>query len=221
MRKFIFVVMIIFVTTLFSQGMYAGGFGIKGGLNFAKISNLQDEELDWLGIEFGAKTGAMFGMFYRFDVGKSFAIQPEVYYSRKGTQASGQIVYLGIPITYDVAIKIDYLEIPVLFKYKIRSKGKFLPALFAGPYIAFKTLGEGSATIKALGLEESEDLELEGLKSTDFGLTFGGSLGYDIGHSSIIIDIRYSLGLSKLSTYEDDPDMKNSAFSILLGYAFD
>jgi hypothetical protein len=122
----------------------------------------------------------------------------------------------GVPIVYSLSINLDYIEIPILFKYKFPAQ-KINFALFAGPYVALKARAKGTFTVSGSGYEESEDVDLEDVKSTDFGLTFGADAAYKIGKGCIIIDLRYSLGLVEIA---DGSDAKNSAFTLMLGFAF-
>jgi hypothetical protein len=220
MKKLSVICLVIVFGLVFSQNVYPNGYGIKAGVNFADISNLENPFLEMLGIKFGTKIGVIAGAFYRIDLTNSFAIQPEVYYSQKGTRASGKGSIYDVPYSYDFSLRLDYIEIPLLMKYRIPTRGKFTPGIFAGPYVAFKVSAKAALTVESEGMKQTQEVDIEDVKKMDFGLAFGANLDFDIGHSSIIIDIRYSLGLSKISEYEDDPDMKNSAFTLMLGYAF-
>jgi hypothetical protein len=135
----------------------------------------------------------------------------------KGTKASGSGVIYGYGYSYDLSIEINYLEVPVLMKYKILPEGDYTPSLFAGPYVAFQMSAKGSATVEVDGVSQTEEMDMEEVKSIDLGITFGGSLGIKVGSGRIILDIRYSFGLTKIA---DDTDAKNSAFTLMLGYAF-
>ena len=57
------------------------------------------------------------------------------------------------------------------------------------------------------------------MKSTDFGLVFGGGVDFGLGKGYFTIDLRYTLGLTTISDFEDE-DVKNGAFSLMLGYSF-
>lgn len=216
MKKLIVLVIAVGFMFTFTQNVYSDGYGIKGGMNVAKISNLEDE--DELIVEgFKTKTGFIFGFFYRFDLNNNLALQPEVYYSMKGTQASGSGVIYGLGYSYDLSIEINYLEVPVLLKYKILPKGNYTPSLFAGPYIAFQMSAKASATVEVEGVTQTEETVMDEVKRIDLGITVGGSLDIKVGSGSIVLDLRYSLGLTKIA---DDSDAKNSSFTLMLGYAF-
>jgi hypothetical protein len=88
------------------------------------------------------------------------------------------------------------------------------PHIYAGPAIAFKAgcsvkFTGGSVTIG--GTCADNDVHL---KSTDFNLTFGG--GVDVGRA--LIDVRYDLGLSKISDETTDNDVKTRTLYLLTGW---
>jgi hypothetical protein len=220
MKKLSVICLVLVFGFVFSQNVYPDGYGIKAGVNFADLSNSQNPILEMFGIRFGTKIGIIAGAFYRIDLTDSFAIQPELYYSQKGTKASGEGSLYGAPYSYDFSFRLDYIEIPILMKYRIPTRGKFTPSIFAGPYVAFKASAKAVLTVESGGVKQTQEVDIEKVKTMDFGLAVGANLDFDIGHSSIIFDIRYSVGLLKISEYENDPEMKNSAFTLMLGYAF-
>ena len=219
MKRFSVIFLVIVFSLGFTQDVYPGVFGIKGGVNFARVSNLEEEEY----LDFGTKHGLIIGCFYRFDLGASFSIQPEAYFSMKGTKAAGEDSAFGVPYSYDFRIKLNYLEFPILLKYKFPASGKLKPSLFAGPYLGFNSSAKTYARVESMGVVETEEEDVsEDVKNAEFGITVGASLDYDIGHSIIIIDVRYSFGLTRIQDDPDPgtPDAKNSVFSLMLGFAF-
>jgi hypothetical protein len=135
MKRFSVIFLVIVFGLGFTQDVYSGVFGIKGGVNFARMSNLELVEEDMF--DFGSKHGLIIGCFYRFDLGASFSNQPEAYFSMKGTKATGERSAYGVPYSYDFGFKLNYMEIPILMKYKFPANGKLKSSLFAGPYLGF------------------------------------------------------------------------------------
>lgn len=107
-------------------------------------------------------------------------------------------------------------------------RSKIAPAVFAGPFIGLNT----SAQFQQSGF--AEDVKVPGdfnaadsVKSTDFGVTFGGGLGYKLTtESEIFFDIRYDFGLTKilksgvLNHPDAQADTKTSALLVTAGYRF-
>jgi len=174
-------------------------FGAKAGVNLATLTG---EDSD--GAE--TRTSIHAGMFVEFKITDKFSIQPELLYSAKGTKASGFIE----GIQADIVMKLNYIEIPVMFRYYVVDKF----SLEAGPYVGFiaaakmkvdTSMGGGTADIK------------DTIKSTDFGLGVGAS--YDV-LDNLFINFRYSMGLSEVGDSGSGDDIKNSVVQFGLGYKF-
>jgi hypothetical protein len=109
---------------------------------------------------------------------------------------------------------LAYLEIPILAKFIIATQGSVKPSLFAGPAVAIILNNKFKAVDNGTAYEGS----FEGIKSTDFGLAFGGGLEII---RKITVDLRYTLGLTKIAEIEGTVfDIKNGAFSLMIGYSF-
>lgn len=185
--------------------------GVKFGLNSAKLYGDDVNELeDWVG-KLDSRLGFCFGGFVTFSIHEMFAIQPEVLYTMKGAKTEGQV--LGE--TLKVWMNLNYVEIPVLAKLQIPTQGSIKPSLFVGPALGVKLSGKAKAEYAG----ESEEEDIEDIKSTDFGLVFGGGVDFGLGKGYLIVDLRYTLGLTTLSEFEDD-DVKNGVFSLMIGYSF-
>jgi hypothetical protein len=187
--------------------------GIKGGFKIGmNYADLFGEEVDamelLLDTELKAKWGLSAGGFIQFNIAKVLAIQPEFMYTLKGARMEEEV--LGE--TMKAAFNLSFLEVPVLVKLMIPTPGGVKPSLFVGPAVAFKL----SAKLKTeyLGQTDTEDLS-EDMEDTEFGLIFGG--GLDFG--KFTFDVRYSLGLTTLSVYEDE-EIKNRVISVKVGFTF-
>lgn len=185
--------------------------GLKVGLTSANLhgDNVDDYE-KWIG-KLNSKLGFCAGGFVTFNLHDIFAIQPELLFTMKGAKVDEQI--LGK--TLEAWVNLNYLEIPVLIKLLIPTQGSIKPNLFIGPALGIKLTGK----VKAEYAGETEEEELEDLKSTDIGMVFGGGVDFGLGKGFIVIDFRYTLGLATISDFEDD-DVKNGVFSLMLGYSF-
>jgi hypothetical protein len=117
----------------------------------------------------------------------------------------------------EVKLKGDYIEIPVLLKINIPIEGsKVHPHVYAGPAVAFKASCKIEASI-AGGTSASVDCEDAGLliKSTDFGVAFGGGVSVDVGGAEVGVDVRYTLGLTSVDDEPDPYSIKNKVISIM------
>jgi hypothetical protein len=204
MKKLI-VIAIVFTllfgaANLFAQTSAITGKGFKLGLNLAKSTGSDAT---------GAKTrvGGIFGGFMTYSINDLFAIQPELFFSAKGSKRD---------VTGGTAsVKLNYLEIPVLFRVQLAGGTKFKPNFYAGPEIGFLLTAKYSPA-------SGSDMDVKNdYKSTDFGLIGGVGAEYPIGSGKLLIDIRYDAGLSKVVKLTSVPDqIKNSAITFLAGYGF-
>lgn len=208
----------LFVTTdLMAQGTLIGG---KAGFNVSNPSEDIEE------IQFDTRTDFVGGGFVSFPIGESFAIQPEVLYSRKG--ATADVVEEGVRI--DADLKLDYIEIPVLLVARLADQDSSArPIVYAGPAVSFEVKCEVEASGTEDGVsvsisadcdEPSFDDETLDTKGTDFGIVFGGGLEFDAGSAVIIIEGRYNVGLVNLDDSTDPDDIKSRTFSFMAGVGF-
>jgi hypothetical protein len=180
--------------------------GVKAGGNIANLSGDDVGNPD-------SKFGIAAGVFLFHQLSPMFAIQPEVYYSMKG--ATDKEDFNGN--TVDITLTLDYIEIPVLLKFLIPVQGANInPAIFVGPFIGINT----TAKVKAEGNGQSAEQDLEDIKSTEFGLQFGGGIGFDIGNNELGFDIRYILGLTSIDDSASNADVKNNVINFNAYFAF-
>jgi Outer membrane protein beta-barrel domain len=182
-----------------SQDETTGGNakGFKLGVNLATFGGSDAGDAS-------SRIGFAFGGFMTFELSPKFAIQPEVLYSMKGAKYKDP--------AGDVTLKFDYIEIPILATILVPSaSGGVTPRFYAGPNIGFKISSKASS--------DGGSVDVEGVKSTDFGLTVGAGLGFG-GEKGFLLDARYTLGLSSIDDGSPAASVKNNCFSILGGMSF-
>jgi hypothetical protein len=182
----------------FQSGLVAKG--IKAGVN---MSNWTGNDID----NTDSKIGLAFGGFFDFGFSPNFGLEADLLYSQKGFKESIEGT--------DYKFKTDYLEIPLLLKYKFTTQGNFKPAIVAGPAVGI------------LLSAKYEDVDYKDyFKSTDFGLAFGLSFLFDNQKGGgLTFDGRYTIGMSKIIDEDPEnpgvqPDIKSSSITFLVGYAF-
>ena len=184
------------------QTVFTGG--AKGGITFATLPAAGTE----LDADTGYRMGALAGGFVAVEFGGMYAFQPEFLYAMKGVELS----YQGY--TQKDAIELSYLEIPLLFRISPRTNGRVGFDLFAGPAVSFRM----SAKFRSEFGDQTDGMDLKDeVKTTDFGLVVGG--GIHIG--KVLIEARWTEGLIDASARDSfEKDLKNRAFSILVGFKF-
>ena len=190
------------------QAQSALSFGPTVGINFATIGG---KDADQLVNNLSSKTGLYIGGFMNYQFSDMFALQPEIAYSMKGATAANQ----GVNYTFT----LNYIEIPVLLKFYIPIEGatSIKPSLYAGPAFAFNV----ASNVEATGNSQSQTVDLSSqTKGFDFGLAFGGGVGFNVGSGVLDFSLRYTLGMTSFDNSGNNLTLTNGAFSIIAGYAF-
>ncbi|WP_212002876.1 porin family protein [Chitinophaga sp. HK235] len=167
-------------------------FGVKGGLNLAKLTNTDN-----------AKTRASFyaGGLVNLALNESWAIQPELLYSGQGTKVKTSTI-LG---TLESTVKTDYINIPVMVQYSI------VPAFYleAGPQLGILAGAKQKIGSKSYDVKDQ-------MKGIDFGIGVGFGYKFDMG---LGVSGRYNFGLTNIED-SGNGNSKNSVAQIGLFYMF-
>lgn len=215
-RVMFFLVAAAIVVALAAPTFAAGkiGFGGKAGISISKITGDDADGLD-------SRTGFAIGGYLEFPVSPSVAFRPEAMYIQKGAKED----LLGVDMTFE----LDYIEVPLLLVVKIPTEtGGVTPEFFAGPAIGMNMTAKVSGEYQG----DSESIDIDNAKSMDLGVTFGGGAAFKVGAANkLTIDVRYTLGLTKLFDDVDEPgegdlvnddgsapDVKNGSIVVLVGF---
>ena len=180
-------------------------FGAKGGINLANIVGDDAGDANMF-IGFNA------GFFVEIPVTDKLTIQPEILYSAQGSKSEGPLNIEGDIYDVKATLKMNYINVPVMFKYQVADKF----SLEAGPYVGFLVSAKVKAEVSGFGsaTEDAKDL----FKSTDFGLGLG--MNYEFS-DVIFANARYQAGLTEIGDSEAGGNsVKNSVFQIGLGFRF-
>ena len=183
-------------------------YGVKAGLNIAN-ANLSGDGVP----STSSVTSFHVGAFAEINISKKVFFQPELVYSMQGANFSQAVVLSETLYQTDNTFKLSYINIPLMFKYYPQEKFYFE----AGPQIGFLTSAKLEVNVSGYGSNTQDAKQL--FKSSDFGLNFG--LGYNFT-KRVTSNVRYNLGLSNIANTDsgDNTTIKNSVFSISLGYIF-
>lgn len=191
------------------------GKGVKLGIGFSYMST----EYDDLEPYFEYKIGFHGGAFLTYQLSPKFDLQPEFLVAVKGINQGGILSILDW--------SLNYLEVPVLIKYKLTPDKKFKTTLYMGPQFSYLLSSEFDVIFM-----DPIDVT-EAMKRLDFGLVLGG----DINYKRIVFEARYTLGLrgivdkdgfNELTGAEiddfyyltEDPVVKNNFLSFMFGFKF-
>ncbi len=187
----------LFIIAAFFSGMAVAQLqlGAKAGLNLANfsVSPAQPNTSFKLKPDFNA------GILVYVPLFKNFGLQPEIMYSGQGSK-------INISNT-DYRYNLNYLNVPVFFKYKDPSG--FFAEL--GPQLGVLLSGK----VKVNG--QSQDIK-SSHKSTDFSAALG--VGY-LSSINLGFDARYNLGLTNTSSSDPaDGSIKNGVIQFSIFYMF-
>jgi len=179
--------------------------GIKAGLN---VSNLYIDDLD----DENARYGFNIGLFGQVLASETFAIQPELLYSTKGSKAfykGSKAFYEGI-VDQTVKYNINYLDLPVLAVFKLGESAE----IHVGPYASY--LLNANITYSGDIINGDDEIDRDHLKSFDYGLV--GGFGLNFG--AVQVGARYNYGLAKIADSDAAElvlgDSKNSVAQLYL-----
>ncbi|WP_179862303.1 porin family protein [Longibacter salinarum] len=223
MKKFIGLTLIVLVASVapaFAQ--FWSGVGVRAGASGALLRGdnvgITDNSTD-------RNYGFTVSLYKAVPLGSGFALQPEVMYSQKGGALSFEESIGGAAMTdVDVAFNVDYVELPVAVSYTIPMQSRYVPMLYAGPYVGFATRRE--ANFDMGGLDVSIDGD-DAFKRWDYGAVFGADLGFQMARRMATLGVRYDLGIADIvkdgvADDENDgftvaPDVRNDEWSIVVG----
>lgn len=179
-------------------------FGVKGGVNFSNmyIDDVHDNNV---------LTSFSAGIFYLIPITDFAAFQPEIIYSRKGSE----LTYNNAFVTGKAQFKLNYIEVPLLVKGNLSKN----ISVHAGPYIAY--LLDAKVVNKSDGATYNfeDNLNNDNFNKIDVGLSAGIGLDFDI----IGIGARYNYGLTNVGKERNSggttytlPDGKNSNLSLYM-----
>lgn len=155
----------------------------------------------------------------------------EVYYRQKG--AFGSVRYIETlmltaapdPGHQEIEVGLDYVEIPLLARVNFGSStSRFFPYVFGGPAFGWRLdcrvafSGDGGHTTRCADV--TQDFEST-LRDYELGTVLGAGVDYALPHGvgALNLDARYTGGLSKIGEGQDALDVRNQAFTVMLGYS--
>ena len=210
--KKLLIITVACILAHFTSNAQGPRFGISAGPAFANY----DIKVEGITATASSKTGIAAGIFVDIPAGSHFSIQPAVNYVQKGTKDS----QTEEQTTFTAEIKVNTLEVPVMFLYNSNSPGGNL-FLGAGPSFAYSLSGStksGDGTTS-----EKQDIKFgntadDDMRRGDFGANF--LIGYCF-KSGLLFSFNYNAGFSNLVPGTSDGSKMTSHYAaIKIGYTF-
>ena len=166
-------------------------WGVKGGLS------LSDVTLE--GFDTSAEPSAVAGGFYRLPFIAGMRIQVE-----------GLVAQRRVTFDDSVRDELNYLEVPMLARYRVFSVGGRPVHALGGGVLAFRLSAK-----EVFSGGESEDVK-DSYEPVDFGVSVGGEVGLT---RHWLVDVRYVFGVTNIY---DIPgfDAKFRTWQVTVGFAF-
>lgn len=173
-------------------------YGFKGGLNF---SNLYTDSVD----DNNVLTGFNAGLYAKFPITNSIAIQPEISYTTKGSE----LVYNNAFVQGKAKFNVNYIEVPVLLVMNLTDNFN----LHVGPYAAYMV--SGKTTNDSNIFSSQRELDTNDFNKFDAGLAGGVGVDLDV----VNFGVRYNYGLTKIGKDNSftSSDAKNSVLNVYIG----
>lgn len=219
----------IFIFLAFSVPQTHAQIGVKGGVNLSKFVGSDAGGADDI---MGLNIGATFRL---IGIGP-VSINPEIYYSEKGTRFSDQLsTFMNMDPNqinpddfenFDLEFNLAYVEVPIMVKVSMPfiSGDVVKPFITGGPVFAWRIDCNFSLeTAESISVQECANQNFPDFETTfkqaDRGYALGGGLDFVVPIlGTFIIEGRYTRGLSRLRETGVNDDIQNQSFTLLAGF---
>ncbi len=176
--------------------------GLTTGVNIASFS-VSDAPFysQWDQSRVSSYAGPAAGGMVQIDLGGPVFLRFEPMYIQKGSTLNFDYPTLfGTTQHVEQRLKLEFIELPVNAGLRFGS-GAFTPYLFMGPNLGY--------------------MITKGYSKTDFALEAGLGAGFNLSEvASILVDIRYSAGLTNLYNQPDDVKLASRGVQPMIGFLF-
>ena len=199
-------------------------FGFRAGLNLSDVQGDAVQTFTSLAgytpdgtITRQMRPGFYAGLYATLPISPSFAIEPGISYSEKGTVLQGKVPvpaldFLNTKLTGTA--RLAYVDVPVLAKVFI-TPGFYM---YAGPQASFLVSGKARVEAGALGFSAfKQDFDISNqLRKVDFAAV--GGLGYQF-ENGLGLSAGYDYGLTSLDA-NNRFNAQNRVIKVGLNYSF-
>lgn len=195
---------------------------VKVGMSSSILSVSASDGGSFLGYEaewlmWHRLTGIQLGIAKEFGVAEHVRIQAEVFYVRRGMDASTAFLFDDI----DYKIKMDYIELPAECKLSLPVSHTSTIGLLAGPYLAVNLGARRHSRIDGA----RQRIALKNVRALDYGFVAGVYSDIVIRNRTVLLEFRYNQGLANIvdrlensiPVSEEHGTVRNRSFAILTG----
>jgi len=197
-------------------------FGMKAGYSLASQYGIKPADISYE-IDSDSRHGFTGGIFVYFPVTDAFGVQQEFLYTLKGSRQN--VALNEPPVSTSSTYKINYFEIPIVFRYNFvnignvgiyGSSGFGLSMLLGGEYEM-----DGVIDIDGVPIGFGESGDTDGLDTFDYSFIYGLGLNFSLFKQNCFFDYRQTIGWNTLlmPTFqgEEPAPLRNMTYSLSLG----
>lgn len=201
-------------------------FGLKAGYNLSQHygtkAGAENYEVD---THFRHAAGG--GVFMYSPITEAFGIQQELLYVMKGSRED--IAIRDQPIRVRVDYDMDYVEIPVLFKFQEHKFRKFTLYGFSGFALSILVKAHYSL-VGTIEFNKGDEVTIMPISASnsmpdtdifDYSFLYGGGIDFRIRDLDLFFEHRFTIGWNQLllPTFENqDPvPLRNQSYLFMLG----
>jgi hypothetical protein len=217
------------ISLLAAAPSLAGPIGIHPGLKVGVAIDNFDENVS-SSADLKSQSKVTFGGTLRLDLGHFFSIQPELQYVPNGAKGSFTVDNGGTPTTVDAALKMNYLQLPVLAKFRFPGGGSLMPNIYLGPTAALNLESKLKGDLTAIGGTADDERDFkDSAEKLLFGGAVGGGFDMKAGKGMLSLDARYSRSLSDIFKGVNATsgggsfgggDANSNTMTVTMGYSF-
>jgi hypothetical protein len=193
MKKVTLIAFVLFIGLIKSQAQVKVSPGIRGGLNFSTLTNIEDNS---------SKTDFYLGGLVNIKFNKYFSLQPEITYSRQGDEGR----YFENGRFYSEKYELNYITLGAVAKFNFNGSGFHI---LGGPSLDFK-VGDNYINTNPEGF----DLAIVG----GVGYTLPNGLTFEARVKQGLLDIYGYDGVD--GGYYYDEVILNQVFQLGISYTF-
>ncbi len=212
--------------------------GFRGGIVFAQHTGTEERGSEYE-VDAGWRTGFMAGAFLFWPVTARFGLQQEFLYVQKGSRQQIDVDILEVPAKLDVRYEMDYVELPILFRFAwlqwparelYSIVGTALSLKVRDRYVLRGEVHDGEQIVPLWA-----DADMAEVDMFDYAFVYG--MGADVAAwgQRMLIEYRFVSGWNRLAMptyayvpFEDDEilvenepvGLKNQTHSISVGIRF-
>jgi hypothetical protein len=164
----------------------AGHVGIIGGPGLTNIT-ADDDDFETVS---NSRVAYSLGLQFGLDFNEFFGLAPELLFSRRGWETSGEA--LGIDFKSDYVF--SYLDLPLLLRIGVPLEGALAPKVLIGPHGSLFLDGErgGEAGGPFVNGSGQTDIDPSDVHPGQFGVAAGVGIDFNLGGNGVLTtDVRF------------------------------